>query len=54
MEIEVEFWDLQKEKIDPLDLKTEISDAFNAYLWDNGYIYYFFEDYSYLITKVRE
>lgn len=54
MEIEVEFWDIQKEKIDPLDLKTEISDAFDAYLWDMGYIYYFFEDYSYLITKVRE
>lgn len=54
MELETEFWDTQKAKMDPLDLKAEISDVFDEYLWNNGYIYYFFEDYSYLITKVGE
>lgn len=54
MESETEFWDIQKEKMDSLELKAEISDAFDEFLWDNSYIYYFFEDFSYLITKVGE
>lgn len=54
MKLETDFLGAQGVKIDSLDFKTEISDVFDEYLWNNGYIYYFFEDFSYLITKVGE